>query len=203
MANNKESDKKLKENNKNSNNRKQTQNGKKNPSNTFIMKLLVFLGVIILCGIIIYLMNYFFVEKSYIKINMSTDKKLENITIGGKEELITTQKYVSDLDYSIRYDVNKFTIFKYKKQDIFKYIDAEKVLLVVEKSTSPGNCVNADLDTEYNNCLIKVDNYTDEYYISANGHSYKITIKSPNTSDYEKNIKDYIDYMLNSFEMNF
>lgn len=168
--------------------------------NNIIMKILVFLGVVILCGVIIYLMNYFFVEKSYIKINISTDKKLNYITLAGKEQLITTQKYVSDLEYSMRYDVDNFTVFKYKNQDIYKLLNDEKNLIVIEKSLLPDSCTSGVLDMEYNNCYVKVDSYTEEHYISTNGKTYKITVKNSNnlkTSD----IKERMNYMLNSFEM--
>lgn len=171
--------------------------------NTIIMKILVVLGVIVLIAAILYLMNYFFVEKSYLKINMSTDKKLEYITIEGEEELITTQKYVSDLNYSMRYDVDRFTVFKYKKQDIYKFVEDERILVVVEQSGLPSYCETSDLKMAYNNCYVKVDNYTEEFYISTNGRTYKITIKSPSTSEYEEGIKTRMDYMINSFEMIF
>lgn len=170
--------------------------------NTIIMKILVFLGVVILCGIIVYLMNYFFVEKSYIKINMSTDKKLEYVMLNGKEELITTQKYVSDLSYSMRYDVDNFTVFKYKSQDIYKYLTDEKILIIVEETMLPTACSEGTLDMEYNNCYVKIDNYTEEHFISTNGRTYRLTVKTPNNTSLDKKLEDRINYMLNSFEMN-
>jgi len=174
----------------------------KSTRNTLIMQILVILGVIILCVTIVYLMNYFFVKKSYIKINMSTDKQLEYIKVDGNEELITTQKYVSDLSYTMRYDTNKFTVFKYKGQDIYRFKNNEKILVVVEKSVLPSTCSDATLDMEYNNCYIALDNYTDEYYISKNESTYKVTVKNPNTTDYENGVKTRIEYMIKSFEMN-
>jgi len=167
------------------------------------MNVLVVLGVVILGFIIVYLMNYFFVEKSYIKINMSTDKKLEYIKIDDKKELVTSQKYVSDLNYSMRYDIDNFTVFKYKEQDFFKLKDDEKVLIIIEKSGLPNSCKAGSLEMTYNNCYVKVDNYTEEHYISTNGKTYKITVKSSNNENYTQNLKTRIDYMLNSFEMNF
>jgi len=169
--------------------------------NNLIMKILVVLGVIVLSISLVYLMNYFFVEKSYIKINMSTDKKLEYVTINGKEELISTQKYVSDLNYTMRYDINKFSVFKYKLQDIYRYKDDERILVVVEKSPLPNACTQSSLDMAYNNCKVKIDNYTDEYYISTNGKTYKITIKTSNGPSYTRETKELINYMINSFEM--
>lgn len=169
--------------------------------NTIIMKILIFLGVSILCGIIIYLMNYFFVEKSYIKINMSTDKKLEYVMLNGKEELVTTQKYVSDLSYSMRYDVDNFMVFKYKSQDIYKYLTDEKILIIVEETMLPTTCSSGSLDMEYNNCYVKIDNYTEEHFISTNGRTYRLTVKTPNNTTLDKKLEDKINYMLSSFEI--
>ena len=170
--------------------------------NSIYIKILVFLGVIIFGISIIYLMNYFFVEKNYIKINISTDKKLEYIKIEGQEKLITTQKYVSDLNYSMRYDINNFKVLKYKDQDIYKFNAAEKILLIVEKSTIPSICTNSNLITQYTSCLITPDDYTEEYYITSDGVTYKITIKSPNANEYESEVKTRINYMLESFKIN-
>jgi len=171
--------------------------------NVVIMKVLVVLGVFVLCFIAIYLMNYFFVEKSYIKINISTDKELEYVLIEGDKELITTQKYISDLDYSMRYDIKNFTVFKYKNQDIFRFINDERVLVIVEESGLPNLCYSGSLDMTYNNCYVQVDNYTEEHYITTNGKTYKITVKSPNTPEYKEGVNDRINYMLNSFKMIF
>lgn len=171
--------------------------------NKLKMKALMVLGTGVLMIIVLYLMNYFFVEKSYLKINMSTDKQLDYITLEGEEELMTTQKFVSDLEYSMRYDVNKFTVFKYKKQDIYKFVEDERILIVVERSGLPKSCESSTLEMTYNNCYVKIDNYTEEYYVSTNGRTYKITIKSPSTSEYEEGIKARMNYMINTFEMIF
>ncbi len=146
-------------------------------------------------------MNYFFVENNNLKVNISTDKKLEYLTIAGKEELISTQKYVSDLDYTMRYDVQNFSVFKYKDQDIYKFGKDERVLFVVEKSEVPNNCLTSDLNIEYSNCLIDVDDYTSNYYITKNNSTYKITIKSLKISDFPDEANAKVDYMLNSFEI--
>ena len=165
------------------------------------MKILVFLGVVTLGFIVVYLMYYFFVKGSDIKVNMSTDKGIEFIMVEGKEELIVTQKYVSDLQYSMRYDIAKFRVFKYKEQDYYKNLDDERVLVIVEKTNAPSNCSTSTSDTEYINCYIKVDNYTDEHYISNNNKVYKITIKTPGTSEYEEGTNSRIDYMLKTFNI--
>ncbi len=181
------------------NNSYKKNSNKKEPKNVTIMKTLVVLGVIVLCFAIVYLMNYFFVLKNDIKINMSTDKQMVNLKIGNKQEMITTQKYVSDLDYSMRYDINYFRVFKYKSQDIFKYLEAEKILVVVEKSTLPSSCSNTGSNS-YNSCVVTVDNYTEEQYIKTNDTVYKLTIKKPNASEYTNDIKSRIDYMISTFE---
>lgn len=167
---------------------------------SILAKILVVAGVVILTAIILYLMKYFFVDKNYIKINMSTDKKLEYITINNKEELVSTQKYVSDLNYTMRYDIDRFSIMKYRGQDIFKYKDAEKILVIVEKSILPSQCSSTN-DSYYDNCIVKLDNYTKEYYISKNNSTYKITVKTPNISEYEQNVNARINYMLKSFNI--
>ena len=189
---------------KNSNNANKNQTAKekqKIPSNDFVMKVLVFLGVVMLFTASVFLMYYFFVKKSNIEINMSTDKKTDYITIKGEKELITTQKYVSDLQYSMRYDVNNISVFKYKKQDIFKFNEADKILVVVEKSDIPSNCSPVTNETEYASCVVKIDNYTEEHYFSTNMRTYKITIKTPNPTIYGEDIKARINYMLETFKM--
>ena len=192
--------------NKKSNKTKSNNTYKKNNDsnisrNTMIMKTLVVLGVIIFCISILYLMNYFFIVHNDIKINMSTDKKLEYINIYGKDTLITTQKYVSDLNYNMRYDIDNFTVFKYHDQDFYKYKDAEKVIIIVEKSKLPNNCIVEDNAKEYSKCTLDIDDFTEENYITLKGNTYKLTVKSPNSNKYEENIKARVDYMLNTFEM--
>lgn len=190
-----------KKNVKQTKNNKTQKEEKKLNKNTIIMKTLTFLGVVIFGFILIYLMYYFFVMKSDIKINMSTDKKLEYMTIEGNEELIATQKYVSDLNYTMRYDINNFKVFKYKTQDIYKNLNDERVLVVVEKSNIPANCVTTPAENEYNNCYIKVDDYTEEHYISTSAIVYKITIKTPGTTEYKEGVSTRINYMLDSFNI--
>jgi len=190
-----------KKNVKKTKNNKTQKEEKKINKNTIIMKTLTFLGVVIFGFILIYLMYYFFVMKSDIKINMSTDKKLEYMTIEGNEELIATQKYVSDLNYTMRYDINNFKVFKYKTQDIYKNLNDERVLVVVEKSNIPANCVTTPAENEYNNCYIKVDDYTEEHYISTSAIVYKITIKTPGTTEYKEGVSTRINYMLDSFNI--
>lgn len=168
--------------------------------NKFVQNILVVLGVILLCIIIVYLMNYFFVEKNYIKINMSTDKKVEYITINGNDVLMTTQKYVSDLNYTMRYDIDNFKVSKYRNQDIYRYKNAEKIVLIVQRANMPESCMTSTSEnSSYDSCIVKIDNYTKEYYYQKGSDSYRITVKTPNVSDYEQNINVKINYMLKSF----
>lgn len=165
-------------------------------------KVLEVLAVIIFSFTIIYLTYHLFVEKSCIKINMSTDKKSEYIILEGEKELISTQKYVSDLGYSMRYDINKFNVFKYKEQDIYNFLYNNEVLVIVEKSNLPASCSVSLTEMGYNNCYIKQNKETDVYYISTNGKTYKITVKSPSSTEYEEGVKARISYMINSFKIN-
>ena len=186
-----------KSNNQKNNNVKINQNNRKN--NRKVMKILTFLGVVILCIILLYLADYFFVKKSYIKINISTDKRVEYLTLNNEEELVASQKYVSDLNYSMRYDIESFRVFKYKTQDIYQNLNNDNVIVAVEKSSVPSNCGNANIDNDYNNCYIIVDNFTDEYYISTSNNTFKITVKKPNTLD--SKTQSRIKYMLDTFEI--
>lgn len=169
--------------------------------NIFIMKSLIFFGVVMFCLALVYLMYHFFVEESDIKINMSTDKLMEYVTIDGNEELIMTQKFVSDLEYSMRYDISEFKVFKYKKQDIYKSLNDERILVAVERAIIPSNCTEISNNNEYNNCYIKSDDYTEYYYVGTTEQSYKITIKTPGSSDYEEDTKIRIEHMLESFQI--
>ena len=51
---------------------------------------------------------------------MSTDKQLEYLELEGQREMIMTQNYVSDLSYTMRYDIEKFKVFKTKEISNFK-----------------------------------------------------------------------------------
>ena len=175
----------------------------KNSKSTLKMKILVVLGILVLGFILIYLMKYYFIDKSYIKINMSTDKKIEYIKVDGKEELMSTQKYVSDLNYSMRYDIDNFKVFKYKNQDIYKNINDIRILLAVEKSSLTKPCSVSKTETGYNSCYVKLDNFTEEYYITTNGRTYKVTVKTPGSSELSEGTKQRISYMINSFIFNF
>lgn len=170
--------------------------------NIFLKKLLIFIGVLVLFIIIVFIMKYFFVDKSNIGINYSTDKKLEYITLEGEKELISTQKYISELGYNMRYDVERFKVFNYKNQDIYRFIDNERVLVLVEKSSLPSDCNAEPLENGYNNCYKYIDDTMDEYYISFNNKTYRIIIKTPGGKEFQEGVKVRINYMINSFGIN-
>ena len=174
---------------------------KKFPSNSFVAKALTFVGIAFLFMSLLYLINYFFVKKSNLTINISTDKKVEYLTIKKEETLIVTQKYVSDLDYSMRYDINSFKVFKYKDKDIFSFLRDCKIVLSIEKSTMPKNCAKTTFDNEYSSCYVKVDSFTQEYYFSKDKKVYKIVIKLSEDNKNKEVATTEINYMLNSFNI--
>lgn len=169
--------------------------------NNYATKLIILLGVIVLLIISIFTMKYFFVDKSKITENYSTDKQLVYITLEGQEELISTQKYNSTLGYNMRYDIERFKVFKYKEQDIYKFIANDQVLVLVEKATLPEDCNNEPLEKGYNNCYKMIDDNMEEYYLTSNNKTYRILIKCPNTSEYNSGVKARIKYMIGSFEI--
>ncbi len=162
------------------------------------MKILIFLGVVISCAVILYLMNYFFVQKSYIKINISTDKRMDYISVNNVEKAIVTQKYVSDLNYTMRYDVDTFKVIKYKNQDIFKYLKAEKILVSVEEGNKPQGC-SVTYKENYTSCEVNVDARTKIYYFTKNNLTFKVTVKTPENNNYNEDLKQRINFMLDSF----
>lgn len=173
------------------------QNDKKNT----IMNILILLGVAILCFVTVYLMNYFFVKHNNINTNYSTDKQLSEIQIEGQSEIISTQKYISDLGYNMRYDINNFVVFKHNNKDYYKFKHNDNVIVKVESSSVPTNCTNQVLETTLNNCYRKLDNYTEEYYITSNSKTFKVTIKSPNSSEYTSSVRTRIEIMLETFKV--
>ena len=164
-----------------------------------LTKLLIFLGTIILGILIILVMKHFFVDKNNIGINYSTEKKLEYIVLDGEKELISTQRYVSDLGYNMRYDVERFKVFKYKNQDIYKFVENESVLVLVEKSSLPSDCSSKPLENGYSNCYKFIDETMDEYYITSNNKTYRVLVKTPVDTEYTKGVKVRISYMISTF----
>lgn len=167
---------------------------------TIVKKILVFLGVILLFFAILYLMHFFFVKNSNLNINMSTDKKFDYINLADEKKQITTQKYVSDLGYSMRYDINEFKVLKYKTKDIFKYKKDDKTAIILEVVNSfDDSCVPSSANTIYNNCYIKIDSFTEEYYMSSGNKIYKMIIKNPGNNKYDDVSRSEINYMMQNF----
>ncbi len=181
--------------------KKKVENGKNFKEENYQAKLIILVGVIILITISVLLMKHFFVDKSNITENYSTDKQLVYIKLEGQDELISTQKYKSTQGYNMRYDIERFKVFKYKDQDIFKFIGNDQVLVVVEKSDLPSDCNSEPLETGYNNCYKMINDNMEEYYLTSNGKTYRILVKCPNTPEYSEGVKERIKYMLGSFEI--
>lgn len=173
-----------------------------NQKNKIVMNLLIFLGILVLGFILICIMYYFFVKNSNIKINISTDKKVEYVTINGQKKLLASQKYISDLGYTMRYNVEEFKVLKYKNKDIYKNLKDEKLLITVEKPNAPLNCSVKNEDYEYNKCFLKIDNYNQEYNISSQNRFFKIIIKSSGFDNLNKETEEDINWMINSFRLN-
>lgn len=169
---------------------------------SFKKKFIIFLGTILFMAIVVSLFYYFFVYRVNLKINISTEKQIEFLEVDGQKVQLTTQKYISDLKYSMRYDVDKFKVFKYQEQDIYKGVEDEDVLVVVEKSQVPSSCgENTSLKNSYNNCNILISSDTEEYYVYKDKDVYKITVKLPVGIAYQKNYNEKITAMLDSFKM--
>lgn len=169
---------------------------------SFKKKFIIFVGTILFMAITVSLFYYFFFYRVNLKINISTEKQIEFLEVDGEKIQLTTQKFISDLKYSMRYDVDKFKVFKYQEQDIYKGVEDEDVLVVVEKSKVPTSCgENASLKNSYNNCNILISSDTEEYYIYKDSDVYKITVKLPVGISYQKNYNEKITTMLDSFKM--
>ncbi len=175
-------------------------------------RLLVLIGVMILCAIAYYLSDYFFVKNSNLQKNMSTDKNVTCIDMSGrsvecgdevKKITTTTQKYVSDMAYTMRYDTAAFKVFKYKGQDYYRFLNNDSIMVIVERGIIPSSCLTSNLENNYNNCYVMLDNFTEEFYVTKTNRTYKITIKKPGFNEYTEDIKARTLYMLNSFEMKF
>lgn len=177
-----------------------TEEVKEKEPNKFIIKLMTFTGTVLLCLSAILLMKYFFVDKNNLGTNYSTDKQLMYITLEGQEELISTQKYMSDLGYNMRYDIERFSVFKYKNQDIYRFKDNFDVVVLVEKSEFPAFC-NKDYSLNINNCYKFIDDTKDEYYITNDKKTYRVLVKTPSGTEYKEGVRTRISYMINSFEI--
>ena len=166
-----------------------------------LSKGLVILGTIILCVSLTLLSKYLFVDKSNIKDNYSTDKSIIYISIMGEDKLITTQKYISGLGYNMRYDNEKFKVFRYKNQDIYRFINNLDVVFSVEKAIIPEDCVYKSGSLGVVSCYKKISDTMEEYYLTTNNRTYKIFISCPNNYSFEEGVKVIIDYMIGTFEI--
>lgn len=165
---------------------------------TFTMKFLILCGTVLFALAIINLMYYFFVKKNDIYINMSTDKQVNYIEVNNENTVILTQKYVSDLNYNMRYDMNLFRVFKFGSTDYYRYLEDESIIVSVEKSNKPSQCINNN-ESDRSDCYVFVDEYTEIYYLTNNNNIYKVTVKNVYNSGNEKLINE-VKFMLNSFE---
>lgn len=165
-------------------------------------KIIITIGVILVLILIILLMYHFFVKKSYITCNYSTDKKIEYITLNGKQEVMTTQKYIGCTpDYTIRYDVDSFDVFKYKDEDIFKYKNNEGVAILIRETEYPTKC-DTSIDIDSITCHITEGDDKDIYYMSKDNKNYQIIVKTPEYSELASSVNSRINYMLKTFAAN-
>lgn len=170
---------------------------------SFKKKIIIFSGTILVLLLLFSLMYYFFYKRVDLQMNISTDKKFEFVYFDGEKTQFTTQRYISDLGYSMRHDVENFEVFKYKEQDIYKCITNSEIVLSVEKTSIPKVCnVNiVRLDSAYNNCEVTIDDAIKEYYIYDKKDAYKVTISIPPELKEENNYGDIIERMITTFKI--
>lgn len=170
---------------------------------SFKKRIIIFLGTIIFIAIAIAVMYYFFYQRVDLQMNISTDKQIEFVYLNGNKEQLTTQKYISDLDYTMRYDINNFKVFKYQSEDIYKSLHEDEVVIKVEKSKAPSSCsgTSAGLTFAYSNCEVIVNSNMEEYYVYDSDKTYKITVNLPQSLKNTNNYYEIINLMLNSFHM--
>ena len=166
-----------------------------------LTKFFLLMGTIIMCLLAILIMKHFFVDKSNITNNYSTDKRLVYVTIEGSEELVATQKYVSDSGYDMRYDVERFKVYRFRNQDVFKSLENDGLIMLIEKAILPADCNSDPLKTGYNSCYKYIDALKEEYFISVYDRVYKITVNIQSENDYNNELKERIKYMISTFEI--
>ena len=167
-----------------------------------LLKIIIAICIIFICVCAIFFIKDLFKENGDTKLNYSTEEKEVTIMLEGQEESITTKKYVSDLGYSMRYDIDRFEVSKNKNQDVYKFIYNDEVIVFVEKSSLPKNCEKASLKNDYNNCHKYIDETKEEYYIYDGDKVYKVLIKTPGGTEYSEGVKVRINYMINTFKIN-
>ena len=107
---------------------------------SFKKKLIIFISTILLVILIAGLIYYFFFKKLDLRNNISTDKQFETIEVDGKKEQLVTQKFISGLGYSMRYDVDSYQVFKYNDSDIYKNIKDNNVGFPTLLYAIPNSC---------------------------------------------------------------
>lgn len=170
---------------------------------SFKKKFILFVGTVLFLLIIVSLMYYFFYKKVDLQMDISTEKKFEFVYFDGEKTQFTTQKYISSLGYSMRYDIENFEVFKYKEQDVYKSITNSDVVLSVEKTEIPKVCkINiVRLDSTYNNCEVAIDDGLKEYYIYDKKDVYKVLISLPPELKEKNNYGDIIEKMITTFKI--
>lgn len=170
---------------------------------SFKKRIILNVSTILFVILIAFLMYYFFFQKADLQINISTDKKFEFVYFDNEKKQLITQKYISDLGYSMRYDIENFKVFKYQEQDIYKCTTNSDIVIKVEKTSLPSACSNSStsLNFSYNSCelLNALDNK--EYYLYDKNNIYKITLSLPDELRSQNNYGDIIDRMLATFSI--
>lgn len=170
---------------------------------SFKKKIILIIGTVFFLIIILCLMYYFFFKKADLQMNISTDKKFEFVYFNNEKTQFITQKYISDLGYSMRYDIENFKVFKYQDQDIYKCTTNSDVVIKVEKSTLPSACSNSPASEKftYNSCEFLNDLANEEYYLYDQEKIYKITLSLPDELKNQNNYGDITSKMLASFNI--
>lgn len=170
---------------------------------SFKKRIILIVSTLLFVILIAFLMYYFFFQKADLQINISTDKKFEFVYFDNEKKQLITQKYISDLGYSMRYDIENFKVFKYQEQDIYKCTTNSDIVIKVEKTSLPSACSNSStsLNFSYNSCelLNALDNK--EYYLYDKNNIYKITLSLPDELRSQNNYGDIIDRMLATFSI--
>lgn len=170
---------------------------------SFKKRIILIVSTILFIILIASLMYYFFFQKADLQINISTDKKFEFVYFDNEKKQLITQKYISDLGYSMRYDIENFKVFKYQEQDIYKCTTNSDIVIKVEKASLPSACNNSSFSTKfsYNSCEFLNALENEEYYLYDKNNIYKITLSLPDELREQNNYGDIIDKMLATFSI--
>ena len=103
-----------------------------------------------------------------------------SITLEGLEEEITVKKYLSNLGYSLKYDINTFKPERIGDVDKFTFIHDESIYLTIEKT----------LKSEHATIGL-------EEYFKTDGTTYlKITVHSKDTPEHIEGINSRISHLI-------